>query len=90
MEKRYSVTVLVFVSIVAGQGQAHAYLDPGAGSMILQLILGGIGGLVVLTKLYWHKVRHFFSRRAQEPESVQSSADDVDEPAVEKEKVPSS
>ena len=32
---------------------AHAYLDPGSGSMLLQLLLGGIAGLVVIFKLYW-------------------------------------
>jgi hypothetical protein len=34
---------------------AHAYLDPGTGSMILQVLLGGIAGMVVAIKLYWHK-----------------------------------
>lgn len=35
---------------------AHAYLDPGTGSMILQVLLGGIAGLLVVGKLYWHKL----------------------------------
>ncbi len=34
---------------------AHAYLDPGTGSMILQVLLGGIAGMAVAIKLYWHK-----------------------------------
>jgi len=34
---------------------AHAYLDGGTGSMILQVILGGAAGLAVAGKLYWHK-----------------------------------
>ncbi|HEX7124537.1 MAG TPA: hypothetical protein VF406_02025 [Thermodesulfobacteriota bacterium] len=38
-------------------GPAHAYLDPGSGSMLLQLILGGVAGLVVLVKLYWQKLK---------------------------------
>ncbi|MDH3256716.1 MAG: hypothetical protein OEM27_03785 [Nitrospinota bacterium] len=32
---------------------AFAYLDPGSGSMLLQIILGGVAGLVVVFKLYW-------------------------------------
>jgi hypothetical protein len=32
---------------------AHAYLDPGSGSMLLQLLLGGVAGLAVVFKLYW-------------------------------------
>ena len=42
--------LLVFTS-------AHAYLDPGTGSMMLQVILGGIAAVGVAIKLYWHKLR---------------------------------
>lgn len=35
---------------------AHAYLDPGSGSMFLQLLLGGVAGLAVIVKLYWHRL----------------------------------
>jgi len=34
-----------------------AYLDPGAGSMILQALAGGVVGLVVVGKLYWGRIR---------------------------------
>ncbi len=34
-----------------------AYLDPGTGSMMLQVILGGIAAVGVALKLYWHKFR---------------------------------
>ena len=34
---------------------AHAYLDPGNGSMLLQLLLGGVAGLSVVCKLYWRR-----------------------------------
>jgi hypothetical protein len=36
---------------------AWAYIDPGAGSLLLQLILGGIGGLIVAVKLFWRRIR---------------------------------
>ncbi|MGK2857159.1 MAG: hypothetical protein ACSLFQ_08125 [Thermoanaerobaculia bacterium] len=36
---------------------ALAYVDPNAGSLILQLILGGLGGLLVTWKLFWHRIR---------------------------------
>ncbi len=36
---------------------AEAYLDPGTGSMLLQVILGGIAAIAVAFKLYWHKLR---------------------------------
>jgi hypothetical protein len=42
---------------------AWAYLDPGTGSMMLQLLLGGIAGTMVVGKLYWHRFRGFVSSR---------------------------
>jgi hypothetical protein len=39
---------------------AYAYLDPGTGSMMLQLMLGGVAGAMVVGKLYMHRVADFF------------------------------
>jgi hypothetical protein len=39
---------------------AYAYLDPGTGSMILQVLLGGVAGLALAGKLYWHKLLSLF------------------------------
>ena len=44
-----------------------AYLDPGTGSLFLQLLLGGIAGLVVILKLYWHKILAFLGIRKTQP-----------------------
>ena len=54
----FSVFLLVFDPSI----EAKAYLDPGTGSMILQVLLGGIAGVVVAVKLYWQKMKSFFSR----------------------------
>ena len=32
------------------------YLDPGSGSMLLQVLLGGAVGLIVVVKLYWNNI----------------------------------
>lgn len=53
---------LVFVMTFNSYNEAWAYLDPGTGSMVLQLLLGGVAGVVVVVKLYWEKVKNFFSR----------------------------
>ena len=36
-----------------------AYLDPGSGSMILQILLGGVAAIAVTAKLYWHRLLKF-------------------------------
>lgn len=51
-----------------------AYIDPGAGSMILQVLAGGVAGVMVFGKLYWAKIKRVlrFGRRespADEPRS---------------------
>jgi hypothetical protein len=55
----------VFVGIFTHS--AYAYLDPGTGSMILQVLLGGVAGLALVGRLYWHKLLLFFGAR-KEPE----------------------
>ena len=46
---------------------AFAYIDPGTGSMILQLLLGGIAGTLVVGKLYWHKLLAMFGLGPKTP-----------------------
>ena len=38
---------------------AYAYLDPGTGSYIFQLLIAGIVGLAFVIKVYWNKIRAF-------------------------------
>ena len=48
--------LLFLVCILSGlifSTPAFAYLDAGSGSMLIQLILGGIAGLAVFLKLSW-------------------------------------
>ena len=40
-----------------------AYLDPGSGSMILQMIAGGTAAIAVTAKLYWRRVLKFLRIR---------------------------
>lgn len=53
---------------------AWAYLDPGSGSLFLQLLLGGIAGAGVILKLYWHKFLGWFGKKP--PDSADDSAAD--------------
>lgn len=44
----------------------EAYLDPGTGSMLLQVILGGVAAVGVALKLYWHRIKAALGRRKKE------------------------
>lgn len=56
------ISLIVFFIISNPFAIAHAYLDPGSGSMLLQLLLGGVTGVVVIFKLYWQRVKGVFNR----------------------------
>ncbi len=56
---------LVFFSAIGIAPPAYAYLDPGTGSMLVQMLLGGVAGALVVGKLYWHRIKAFFGRRPQ-------------------------
>jgi hypothetical protein len=47
---------LAVMLVGASTSSVHAYLDPGTGSIILQVLLGGAAGLVLAGKLYWQKL----------------------------------
>jgi len=51
---------LAFLLVAVSTSAAHAYLDPGTGSIILQVLLGGAAGLVLAGKLYWQKLLSWF------------------------------
>ena len=48
-----------------------SYIDPGSGSLLLQALAGGVAGIAVAGKLYWHRVKRFF--RFGRPESDQEA-----------------
>jgi len=56
------ILILTLILFFASTQNAQAYLDPGTGSYILQLIIGGALGGVFLLKNYWQSLKGFFSR----------------------------
>ena len=56
MKRMLKVPLWACGLLVAAPGRACAYLDPGSGSMLLQVLLGGLAGIAVLLKMYWHRL----------------------------------
>jgi hypothetical protein len=48
---------------------AFAYIDPGSGGMMMQLLLGGAAGVAVLVRLYWQRFTTFIGVRKAGAES---------------------
>ena len=38
------------------------YLDPGAGSMVVQLLAAGLVGVAAVLKVYWGRIKQWLSR----------------------------
>lgn len=49
-----------------------AYLDAGTGSMLLQLLVGGIAAIGVAAKFYWRRLLKLLRIRKDEPDAVES------------------
>ena len=62
--------VAMFLLVSHLQGGAQAYLDPGTGSMALQLLLAGVVAVLATVRLYWDRMRTFFVRRATERDAA--------------------
>jgi hypothetical protein len=57
------VVVLAAWLLFVAAEPAYAYVDPGSGSMLTQLLLGGGAGVVVLLRLYWNRLRELVGLR---------------------------
>ena len=43
-------------------GTAHAYFDPGTGSMIVQLLIAGVAGGWFLFRTQWDQLKNLFAK----------------------------
>lgn len=53
--------------IALSASPAYAYLDAGTGSMIIQVFAAGIAGVMVVGRLYWHKLLVLLRFRKETP-----------------------
>jgi len=58
-----------------------AYLDAGTGSLLIQMLAGGIAGLAVFVRFRWGTVKGWFQRGA-EPEQEPEQESSVEEPSA--------
>ena len=63
MVQAFRIVASVAALLLWLQPPAHAYLDPGSGSMMLQVLLGGFTAVGVAAKLYWNRVTAFLRRK---------------------------
>ncbi len=57
MSAMLSLALALLAATVLTPATAHAYVDPGTGSMVLQGVIAGILGVGLTLKLYWRRIR---------------------------------
>lgn len=60
MASRALVAVVLFLLLFLFPARAQAYVDPGTGSYVLQLLIAGFLGALFALKVFWHKMIGFF------------------------------
>jgi hypothetical protein len=58
--KRLAPLCIPLLFVLAAETRVDAYLDPGSGSMLVQLLLGGVAGAAVIMKLGWERFKDMF------------------------------
>ena len=51
----------VLLLLIVAPSPAHAYLDPGTGSMAIQLLVAGALGAIFTLKTYWRSTKSYIS-----------------------------
>lgn len=70
-EGAIALTVTVVFAVLALPAPAMAYLDPASGSMLLQLVLGGVAGAAVALRLFWRRLVARFRPREELPPTTE-------------------
>jgi hypothetical protein len=57
----------------------HFYLDPGSGSLIIQVLMAVLLGAGVAIKVYWRKIKALFGKKDAETEVVEEDEADSEQ-----------
>lgn len=52
---------IAVLTLLLAPRDAQAYLDPGTGSYVLQMIIAGVLGAAFAIKMSWFRIRRFFT-----------------------------
>jgi hypothetical protein len=74
MHRKRVILLWLAVQLAGFSTAAHAYLDPGTGSILVQSLLAGIAGAAAVVSLYWQRIKAFFTNmRKQSPDAHRSA-----------------
>lgn len=72
MKNQFFVVALLFSLSLVYPGEAHAYVDPGSGSVIVTTVLGLFAAIGYTVRKYFYRIRRFFKK----PEKSKDESDE--------------
>lgn len=66
---RLTLLFLLFFCGLIFSRDAFAYLDPGSGSYIIQILIGTLLGGFFAIKVYWRRLKSYFSKDGKDEEA---------------------
>lgn len=60
-------------------GDKLAYLDPGSGSFLVQLLIAALLGVGIALRASWGKIKGWFGTKSEADEDAEAEDDDTDE-----------
>lgn len=66
--KNKNIYLLIFFTALFFPNKAHAYIDLGTGSYLLQIVIGLLFGMVFSLKVFWKRAQAFIVRLFQHKE----------------------
>lgn len=62
-----SLSLIIFLVFTILPVNAHAYLDPGSGSYVIQVLIAGLATVGLFVKTYWNQIVNFFTKKNKSP-----------------------
>ena len=81
MHRREKVSIFVaafLASFLLMSRNAHAYVDPGTGSYVLQMIVAGIAAAGLTLRLFWGRLKLMFKKSSSKVSGENGSPGEFD------------
>lgn len=69
------LALLLFTGALLAPRPAHAYVDPGSGSLVIQGLIAAVVGVGLTLRLYWRRIRRLFTGRSTDESSRDDESD---------------
>ena len=61
---RFKILIIFLLTLLVYPADAFAYIDPGAGSTLMSVVIGLFVAVAIAVKTYWYKLKGFIFGRS--------------------------